>query len=32
MKDFIKSLKRPGNETLIESIVEGHNIIFKKDN
>ena len=26
---FIKSLKRPGNETLIEAILEGYNAIFE---
>lgn len=29
MKAFIKSLKRPENETLIEAVLEGYNIIFE---
>lgn len=29
MKDFIKSLKRPGNEILIESILKGYDVIFE---
>jgi len=28
MKVFIKSLKRPGNESLIEAIIKGYNAIF----
>jgi len=29
MKDFIKSLKRPGNEALIESVLKGYKSIFE---
>ena len=29
MKDFIKSLQRPDNETLIEAVLEGYAIIFE---
>ena len=29
MKDFIKSLQRPDNKTLIEAILEGYNVIFE---
>lgn len=31
MKAFIKSLKRPGNETLIEAVLEGYAVIFESD-
>lgn len=31
MRDFIKSLQRPGNETLIEAILEGYNAIFENN-
>lgn len=31
MKNFIKSLKRPENETLIEAILEGYNVIFENN-
>ena len=31
MKVFIKSLKRPGNESLIEAIIKGYNAIFESD-
>jgi len=30
MKNFIKSLKRPGNETLIESVLKGYDAIFEE--
>jgi len=31
MKNFIKSLQRPDNKTLIEAILEGYNVIFEGD-
>ena len=31
MQDFIKSLKRPGNESLIESVLKGYNVIFENE-
>jgi len=31
MKNFIKSLKRPGNEALIESVLKGYDVIFEGD-
>ena len=29
MKDFIKSLQRPDNETLIEAVIKGYSVIFE---
>ena len=31
MKAFIKSLERPGNETLIEAVIKGYSVIFENN-